>query len=122
VGGAKSKLIYVVEDDEGVRGSTHLLLEALGFAARAFASAEDFLAATDGSEADCLVLDHHLAGLSGLALLELLRAKGVRTPAIMVSANAKHLARDAARAGVAAVLHKPLATDALVQWLAETLQ
>ena len=121
MGSAESKLIYVIEDDEAVRGSTCLLLDALGFAVRDFASAEDFLAATDGREAACLILDFRLPGLSGLALLELLRAKGIKTPAIVMSAEGSRVTKRAARAG-AAVLHKPLAGEALTQWLAEILK
>src|SRR5579871_5580970 len=114
---AKSKLIYVVEDDEAVRGSTCLLLEVLGFTVRDFASAEDFLAATDGREAACLILDFHLPGITGLSLLEMLRAKGVETPAIVISADGNRVAKRAARAGAAAVLQKPLAGEALTQRL-----
>lgn len=114
--------IYVIEDDEAVRGSTCVLLDILGFAVREFASAEDFLKASDGSEAACLVLDFHLPGMSGLDLLETLRGKGIATPAILVSADARRLTQRAAEAGAAAVLHKPLAADALAQRLAEILK
>jgi two-component system response regulator FixJ len=116
-----TRLIYVVEDDEAVRGSTCLLLDASGFSSRGFASAEDFLQESDGSEAACLILDFHLPGMSGLDLLETLRARGIATPAILVSANGGHLAKRAAEAGVAAVLHKPVAADALTQRLTELL-
>lgn len=116
------QLVYVIEDDGAVRESTGLLLEVLGFAVRAFASAEDFLAAGDGGEAACLILDFHLPGMSGLDLLETLRRKGISTPAILVSADGRGLAKRAAQAGAVAILHKPLAADALAQRLAEILK
>jgi two-component system response regulator FixJ len=109
--------ICVVEDDEAVRASTRVLLEARGFLVCDFADAESFLAATDGSDADCIVLDHSLTGMSGLDLIALLRSRGVWTPVVMVSGNGKPLLARAAREGVHAVLRKPLAADALLNWL-----
>ena len=68
--------IYVVEDDEAVRASTRTLLEARGFLVRDFADAESFLAVTDGSDADCIVLDHNLTGMSGLDLIRFVEVAG----------------------------------------------
>jgi CheY-like chemotaxis protein len=62
-------------------------------------------------------MDYQLPGLSGLDLLDRLRARGFRAPAIIVSANGFHLQSRAAQLGVVAVLRKPLAADALCQWL-----
>lgn len=109
--------ILVVEDDEAVRASTRTLLEAQGFLVRDFADAESFLAATDGRDADCIVLDHNLAGMSGLDLIAVLRARGVTTPVVIVSGNGKPLLTRAAKEGIHAVLRKPLAADALLSWL-----
>jgi two-component system response regulator FixJ len=114
-------LIFVIEDDEGVRNSTCTLLEALGYNARPFASAEALLEAPDAPAPACLVLDYNLPGMSGLDLIEQLRSRGARVPAVIVSANGRHLAPRAARAGVAAVLRKPLVADALAQWLEQIL-
>jgi len=112
-----SKLVLVVEDDDAVRHSTTTLLKALGYDARGFASAELFLADPGCEGADCLVLDHHLAGMSGLDLLEVLRARGVRTPAILVTGNGGHVMARAERACAAVVLRKPLSADLLSVWL-----
>jgi FixJ family two-component response regulator len=111
------KRIFVVEDDEDVRGSTRLFLEALGYEVLEFATAEALLAADCASLADCLVMDYQLPGMSGLDLLVALRACGCIAPAIFVSANGFHLQSRAAQLGVMAVLRKPLAADALSQWL-----
>ena len=50
-------LVSVVDDDESVRESLPDLLEELGFAARPFASAEEFLASAWVDRTQCLVLD-----------------------------------------------------------------
>ena len=115
--GTATRLIFVIEDDEAVRASTRSLLEAQGYAVREFASAEGLLETGDCRQADCLVLDDNLPGLSGMELIEQLRAQGVRVPAIIVTANGRQIVARAARAGVAAVLRKPLAADGLLQWL-----
>jgi FixJ family two-component response regulator len=111
------RLIFVIEDDDGVRQSTQALLEASGFNVRTFANAEEMLAAGTVREAGCLVLDYHLSGMTGIELIETLRAQGLQMPAIMVTSNGTKLGLRAAHAGVTAVLRKPLAADALEEWL-----
>ena len=86
---------------------------------RDFADAEAFLLAGDGRDADCIVLDHQLSGMSGLDLIAKLRALGVMSPAIIISGEARPILHRAAKEGVHAVLRKPLAADALLQWLAQ---
>ena len=78
-------MIAIVDDDESVRESTKSLVRSLGYDARAFASAEEFL---DSSldETSCLILDVQMKGLSGIELQEILIAKGRRTPIIFVTA------------------------------------
>lgn len=114
---AQTRLVFVVEDDDEVRVSTRTLLEASGYVVREFASGEEVIAAGDASTAGCLVLDQDLSGISGLDLIRRLRAEGVQTPAIMVSGNGKQLVGAATRAGIDAVLRKPISAEALEQWL-----
>ena len=114
---ARKHLVFVVEDDEEVRVSTRALLEASGYAVREFASGEDVIAAGDAGTAGCIVLDQNLSGMSGLDLIRQLRTQGVLAPAIMVSGNGRQLIAAANRAGIAAVLRKPLSAEALEQWL-----
>jgi two-component system response regulator FixJ len=111
------KRIFVIEDDAEVRSSTRLFLETLGYAVTEFDCAEALLAGDEARLADCLVMDYQLPGLSGLDLLEALRARGCTAPAIFVSANGFRLQSRTAQLGVVAVLRKPLAADALSQWL-----
>jgi two-component system response regulator FixJ len=113
----EQRLVFVVEDDEAVRASTRALLEASGYAVRDYASAEQLLAVGNVGEAGCMVLDYNLPGMSGMELVESLRAQGDRTPAIIISSNGKQLIARAAKAEVAVVLRKPMAADALTQWL-----
>ncbi len=79
--------VFVVDDDEAVRQALELLLESVGLAAQTHASAEDFLRAYDASRPGCLVLDVRMPGTSGLALQELLAAKGVDIPIIFITGH-----------------------------------
>lgn len=106
-----------MEDDNAVRDSLCLLLRVEGYAVRDYASAEAFLADTDGRDAACLLLDLHMGGLSGLGLLEHLRRLGINTPAILMTANDEHLQMRGTLAGALAILRKPPDTDEMLQWI-----
>ena len=61
---------YVVDDDEGFRGSMLMLLESAGWNVQAFPSAAAFAERAGELEPGILLLDLHLDGSSGLDLLE----------------------------------------------------
>jgi two-component system response regulator FixJ len=115
--GSGLRPVFVIEDDEAVLASTRTLLEASGFVVRTFANAEELLAAGTAKEAGCIVLDHHLSGITGIELIETLRDEGLRTPAIIVTSNGTQLGVQAAKAGITAVLRKPLSGEDLEEWL-----
>jgi two-component system, LuxR family, response regulator FixJ len=114
-------LLFIVDDDEAVRASTRALLEVFGYAVRDFASAEQLIASADIDKADCLILDYHLPGMSGLEFVQTLRADGIQTPVIMVSAYGANLTARAAKAGVVAILNKPVVGQSLTRWLDQIL-
>ena len=65
--------VAVVDDDESFACALERLFRASGFGVRTYPSAEAFLAARTLPQADCLVLDIHLGGMSGLDLQRHLR-------------------------------------------------
>jgi FixJ family two-component response regulator len=81
-------LVSVVDDDESVRESLPPLLVELGFAARAFASAEEFLVSDAVSSAGCLILDLAMPGMSGPELQRELIVRGHSIPIIFITAQA----------------------------------
>jgi FixJ family two-component response regulator len=58
--------VYVVDDNEDVRGGLKALFESVGVRALTFGTAAEFLAAEIPDEPSCLILDVRLPGLSGL--------------------------------------------------------
>ena len=113
----RPRIIHTVDDDDDVRDSMGVLLESFGFTVRTFASAAEFLRDPECGKADCLLLDLQMPGMTGLELLERLRARGVGTPAILITANDENLETRPARAKVLTVLHKPVTDDELLQWI-----
>jgi FixJ family two-component response regulator len=108
-------MIFVVEDDHATRDSLCLLLECEGFACRGFASSEAFLAANTPLDGGCLILDVHMDGMTGLDLLEQLRAAGKRVPAVVVTGQPSPATlKRATAAGAVAVLEKPFDSGALI--------
>ena len=101
--------IAVIDDSEAVRKSLTVLLTARGFAAMGFESGEDFLASPRKDSFDYLLIDYKMDGLSGVEVLNTLRAEGVKTPAAMVSGwETSGLERIATEAGFAAFIRKPM--------------
>ena len=113
--------VYIVDDDEAVRDSMRLLLESCGFVARDFASADLFLQA-DSGDMGCLLLDLHMPGISGVELLRLIRARGVKRPVIVISGR-RDPAQDADvwAAGASALLSKPFDDQQLLDLIEQAL-
>lgn len=109
-------MIDIIDDDDAVRESTQALLETYGYDARQHPSAEDFLNHS-GEKADCLLVDHHMPGMTGLDLLEHLHAKGDHTPALVITGRSDPTMEPrVARVG-AKLLHKPVDADELIRWI-----
>ena len=88
--------VAVVDDDESLCRSMSRLLRAAGIQSVCYLSAEDFLADAKRPQFDCLVLDIHLGGLSGIELNEQLAAAGSTTPVIFLTAHDEEAVRERA--------------------------
>jgi FixJ family two-component response regulator len=114
--GVTRPLVAIVDDDESIRESLPDLLRELGFAAKAFASADEFLLFDDINGIQCLLLDVCMPGMSGPELQQELASRGVRVPIIFISARAEVNVRETLmQRGAAAFLIKPFSELQLQQ-------
>jgi FixJ family two-component response regulator len=111
---SKRPLVSIVDDDESVRESLPDLLRQLGYLARAFSSAEEFLASDAVTETSCLFLDIAMPGMSGPDLQEELKRRRQGVPIVFITAQRDESVRTKMLArGAAACLFKPFSETAL---------
>jgi FixJ family two-component response regulator len=107
-------LVTVVDDDESMRESLPDLLQELGFAAQAFASAEEFLASNRLTQTSCLLLDIRMPGMSGPELQRELTRRRHAIPIVFMTAHAEETDRPRLlEQGAADCLIKPFSETAL---------
>jgi FixJ family two-component response regulator len=117
---SERRLVSIVDDSDSVRESLAALLEHVGFAVEAFASAEAFLASDVAPRSTCLILDVGLPGMSGPDLQRELLGRGSATPVIFITALAdSSLGPNLMRLGAVACLYKPFSDAALLAALAK---
>ena len=114
---AKRRTVAIVDDDHAVLDSFRFLLEVAGYLVEVFASAAEFLLANVHRFA-CLILDHHMPNMTGLELVERLRADGSGIPIMLVTGlpSPAILAR-AAELGIERVLEKPPSDEDLIDFI-----
>ena len=117
------KVVYVVDDDDGMLKGLERLLKAHGFDVEVFCSAEDFHAHARPRDALCLVLDIHLNGMSGIELRRELGRSGFSAPVIFVTGDNREVTHKAALdAGCVAYLMKPFPGKLLVDAIERALE
>jgi FixJ family two-component response regulator len=119
---AKEPLIAVVEDDDSFRLALADSLRSLGYDAKEFASAEEFIADDGDATCNCVITDVQMPGMSGLELSRLLASREVPLPVIMITAVAEPgLEAKVAASGSVCLLKKPFQSDALIDCLQRAL-
>jgi FixJ family two-component response regulator len=110
----RQKIVAIVDDDAGFLEAIGRLLRARGFEVRSLPSAEAFLGSAARREADCLVLDIQLKGMSGLDLRDQLAASGSAMPVIFITGlEEEDIRQQALEAGCIDYLRKPFPAELL---------
>ena len=118
-----SRVVAVVDDDASVRRGLARLLRSADLQVHTYASATEFLGTGLSGSLDCVILDIHLGGMSGLELLSQLRRSGCGLPILIITAHDDAQAREsAAAAGCTAYLRKPLDAKALLEEVAAAMK
>jgi two-component system response regulator DctR len=121
-------MVYIVDDDAGVRGALAWLLRSRRLSSECFDSAEAFDARittfSGVREPSCVLLDVRMAGLSGLAMFEKLITYGLlpTLPVIFLTGHADvPTAVDAVKRGAFDFYEKPFSDNALVDRIEQAL-
>jgi len=78
-------LVFIVDDDQGMRDALGSLLRSVGHRVEVFPAASDLLQSKLPDIVSCIVLDVRLPGLSGLDLQTELAQAGIRIPVIFIT-------------------------------------
>jgi len=114
--------VAVVDDDESFSRAISRLLRAAGFEPSVYPSAEAFLQDPTQAPADCLLLDIHMGGMSGLDLRRQLTVLGQTTPVIFVTAHDEPKTRqEAQQVGSSGYLCKPVPGRLLLEAIAKAV-
>ncbi len=119
----KQQIVFVVDDDEGIREGLGLLLETIGQPYELYSSAIEFLDAYDPSKGGCLVLDIRMPRMSGLELQEKLNEQECLLPIIFITGHGDiPMAVDAMRLGALDFIRKPFREQDLLDRINEALE
>lgn len=110
--------VMLVEDDEDLRLATIETLEEAGFAVRAYAAAMPALEAINAEPPDAILSDVRMPGMSGLDLLDEVRARAPEIPFVVITGHGDVAsAIRAMRAGAHDFLEKPCSPELLIDIL-----
>jgi len=84
---AVQPMVFVVDDDEAMRDSISFLLESKNLPCKMFSSASAFLEFCSPQQQGCILLDIRMPGISGMELLENLKASGILSPVIIITGH-----------------------------------
>lgn len=107
--------ILVIDDDQGVRDSMSRMLRGAGFTVETAATGEEGVAAAKGNVFDVILSDMRMPGISGLVVLQRLRALKVDSAfLIMTGFGTVDTAVEAMKLGAVDFVQKPFFRDELL--------
>jgi FixJ family two-component response regulator len=105
---AMERIVFVVDDDQGMRETLSSLFRSVGLRVELFSSTREFAQIKMPDAASCLVLDIRLPGLSGLDFQVELAKAGIRIPIIFMTGHGDiPMSVQAMKAGAVDFLTKP---------------
>ena len=119
----KKPLVALVDDDESMLNAMKDVVNAEGFSAVTFASAERFLRSKHLQNISCLVTDMYLSAMTGLELHRHLVASNRLIPTVLISARPEERVREQAlQANIACYLAKPFRAEELLACIRLAMQ
>jgi Response regulator len=111
----RKPVIYIVDDDDGMRRALTVLMTTVGYQPVAFARPAEFLSKYDANQAGCLVLDVRMPEMSGLEVQQQLNRSGALIPVILITGHGDiPMAVQAMKDGAFDFLQKPFRDQELL--------
>ena len=115
-------IVFIVDDDAGMRQAVQDLVESVGLRAESFSTGEEFLKRQRTTDPGCLVLDVRLPQMSGLDFQRQLTEIGVQIPIIFITAHGDiPMSVRALKSGAVEFLTKPFRDQDLLDAIQQAL-
>jgi two-component system, chemotaxis family, CheB/CheR fusion protein len=119
----RTPVMFVVDDDSQVQAALRNVLGDEGWAVEAYDSSEMFLKAYVAGTKGCLLVDAVMPGMDGFSLLQHMKDRNIRLPAIMITGNGDvHMAVRAMQAGASDFIQKPFDKTELLASIGHALE
>jgi two-component system response regulator FixJ len=121
---SEGAIVYVVDDDRGMRKSLGRVMESAQLRVKLYESADQFLRDYTAAPetAGMLVLDMQMPGMHGVELLRQLRSRGIHLPVVVVTgAGTIPIAVESMKLGVVDFLEKPVDHRTLLNKIEQAL-
>ncbi len=111
----KEPTVFIVDDDEAIRGYLCTLIESVDLPSKPFASGKEFLDDYEPGWSGCLLLDVRMPVMSGLELQKELAERSINLPIIILTAHGDvPVAVQAMKCGAIDFFEKPFNNDLLL--------
>jgi FixJ family two-component response regulator len=115
-------MVFVIDDDAGVRASIQGLLKSVGLPSESFGTGVEFLRSQRPDTPSCLVLDVRLPGVNGLDFQRQLVDAGVHIPIIFITGHGDiPMTVKAMKSGAVEFLTKPFRDQDLLDAIHQAL-
>src|SRR5438270_1991762 len=119
---ADAPIVFVIDDDAGVRASIQGLLKSVSLRSEAFGTTSEFLDARRPNAPSCLILDIRLPGMNGLEFQHELATAGIRIPIIFITGHGDiPMTVKAMKSGAIEFLTKPFRDQDLLDAIHQAL-
>ena len=116
-------MVFVIDDDESIRGALKSLIRSVGLRVETFASAQEFRRCERPDVPSCLILDVRMPGLSGLDLQRELSEANIHIPIIFITGHGDiPMSVRAMKAGAIEFLTKPFRDQDLLDAIQQAIE